>query len=154
MTHTQVTTLASTTPPPTERQQLALTIAAECVTPGEFSTYGEIAFAAYGSFEQARTVGSAISEHGIARGSSILRSDRRVAPGYAWTLSDGTQIGPEMQRILFEHAGISFDESGQADPSRQVPLVVLLARAQQKGLITMRTLAERIAALADIADAR
>lgn len=145
MTEAQPAAGSSRTP----GQQLALEIAAKCVELGEYTTYQDVAFAAYGDFEAHRAVASAISRYGVRLGSKVIRSDRRVSDQYESKFSNGQTIGPEMQRVLLEHAGVTFDANGQADPVRQVDVLTLLIRAERHKLIDLRTLAARVCAYAE-----
>jgi alkylated DNA nucleotide flippase Atl1 len=82
---------------------------------GRWTTYGDLA-SAIGVPGAAQAVAGVIAtDDKIQNAQRVLRSTRQISPG--WKATDGG--GPEVARERLEQEGLTFDESGAADPAKQ-----------------------------------
>ena len=81
---------------------------------GRWTTYGDLA-AAIGVRGAAQSVAGVIAtDPEIQNAHRVLRSNRRISPGFATTEGTG---GPEVARRRLEREGVTFDDMGTADPA-------------------------------------
>jgi alkylated DNA nucleotide flippase Atl1 len=95
--------------------RVALRALCSAIPAGRWTTYGDLA-TAIGVPGAAQAVAGVIAtDDQIENAQRVLRSTGRISPG--WKAEDGA--GPESARALLEQEGLSFDESGAADPDKR-----------------------------------